>query len=102
MSSRSLIEKHRAAIPGRSFIAIDGERMSDQDDYRLWDMLWRIYRARNQPITCYHDWDYFKIHGYQNIIIARKNARIALDKLKSWYRVPSNPHSTFSPANSCW
>ena len=96
-SNLSLINRHRAAFPGTGFIAINGERMSDRDDTRLWDMLWRSFKVRNAPVMKRPSWDIWneeeRVPDYDE---SRKAARMALSRLSSWYRVPSSPHCAFS------
>jgi hypothetical protein len=95
--SKNLIAKHRAAFPGTGFTAINGERMSDRDDNRLWDMLWRVFKARNKPILKRSPDDIWcELALVPHPEEARKNARTALARLGSWYRVPSSPHAAFA------
>lgn len=93
-SNKNLIAKHRVAFPGTGFTAINGERMSDRDDTRLWDMLWRIVKNRNLIDHTVPDYE-FNLNPPPPYDY-RKAAVFALGRLGSWYRVPSGPHCAFS------
>lgn len=91
-SNRSLVQRHRAAFPGPSFIAVDGTRMSDRDECRLWDMLWRIFRSRHHGVTR------LMIGGYEILDggLARIWAREALRALRPYY--DREPEALRTPA----
>lgn len=95
-SNLTLIKRNRQELPG-AFRNVANETMSDNDDNRLYDMLWRVILCRNKPIMKRAEWDLFAEHGLvPDYVEPRKNARKAADKLKSWYVVCHSPHTTFS------
>ncbi len=94
-SNRALIDRHRRARPG-AFTANDGQRMSDRDDCRLWDMLWRIIKARHSPAWRYSEADCFHEFPYPDHETPRRDARTAAGRLASWYRVRYSPHASFA------
>jgi len=96
MSYRTLVNRHLAVFPGPHFTACDGETMSSTNDNRAWDMLWRCYRARNNPTWKRMDCDIFCELGlFPDYETPRKEARQALRRLKSWYYEPT-AHSFFN------
>lgn len=95
-SCRALINRHIVQFPGTGFIAVDGQRMSSNDDNRLWDMLWRTFKARNTPSHDFLEADVFHEYPVLNFKRPREDARRALRKLVSWYRGVTSPHDAFA------
>jgi len=82
----SLASHHRAALPGSSFIAHDGACMSDSDEGRTWDMLWRHIKFRHTPIlkqVCGDIWGEFD--PWPDYAAAKERARSAARQLRAWY-----------------
>lgn len=96
MSTRTLIERHRAAFPGTGFAALDGERMSGTDQNRLWDMLWRVFRARNKPAQQFLEVDVFREVPFPDEKTPRARAREALRRLRGYYVGSNDPHSVWN------